>query len=115
MGYDIHIHRRQEWFDEGSDISVEEWTQLYRADPSFVIDGHVAFGFGAKAEDVPIVGWSAGQETEAAFVLYKGEITTKNPSPAALRKAYEIADKLDARVQGDDGEFYGANGEPIED
>jgi hypothetical protein len=35
-----------------------------------------------------------------------GNINTKNPDPAIVRKAIEIAATLGARVQGDDGEVY---------
>ena len=34
------------------------------------------------------------------------------PDVATLRKMYAIAEALRARVQGDDGEFYDASGEP---
>ena len=35
-----------------------------------------------------------------------GELFTKNPTDRAITKLEEIARSLNARVQGDDGEFY---------
>jgi hypothetical protein len=35
-----------------------------------------------------------------------GELTTKNPSEAAIKKLIEMSKNLKARVQGDDGETY---------
>lgn len=34
-----------------------------------------------------------------------GELYTKNPSDEAITKLHEISHALDAKVQGDDGEF----------
>ena len=39
--------------------------------------------------------------------------TAKNPDQHVLRRMAQIADDLGARLQGDDGEFYGLEGEPL--
>ena len=36
----------------------------------------------------------------------QGDIFTKNPDPSTIEKMISIAKKLNARVQGDDGEIY---------
>jgi hypothetical protein len=38
-------------------------------------------------------------------------ISVKNPDASILRKMHQIALSLKAKVQGDDGEEYGADGE----
>ncbi|WP_042409939.1 hypothetical protein [Streptacidiphilus carbonis] len=82
MGYDVHITRRENWWDEeGQDISVAEWEAVVAADP----------GLGA----VPLW-WNVGR------------IVSKNPSDAVITRMREVAKALGARVQGDDGEYYDA-------
>ena len=38
---------------------------------------------------------------------------TGNPDTHTIRRMVVIADDLGSRLQGDDGEFYGADGEPL--
>jgi hypothetical protein len=38
---------------------------------------------------------------------------TGNPDAHTVRRMVKIADDLAARLQGDDGEFYGPDGEPL--
>ncbi|MES1199065.1 MAG: hypothetical protein ABUS48_03705 [Pseudomonadota bacterium] len=110
MGYDIHIHRRADWTDVGDDITSDEWRAVYEADESLTIYGAYGYREGENVRETPVIGWPAPDCAEAAFTLYRGGIRTKNPSASAIRKAWEIADKLGAKVQGDDGEFYSADG-----
>ena len=44
------------------------------------------------------------------FDWRSGEISVKNPDEPAISKMREIAQKLGARVQGDDGEYYDDGG-----
>jgi hypothetical protein len=82
MGYDVHITRRENWWDEeGQDISTAEWEAVVAASPSLVT--------------APLW-WSAGR------------IVSKHPSEAVIAKMCEVAKVLEARVQGDDGEYYDA-------
>ncbi|MEU9305689.1 hypothetical protein [Streptomyces sp. NPDC048269] len=37
-----------------------------------------------------------------------GRIVSKNPSDAVIATMREVADALEAKVQGDDGEYYDA-------
>ncbi|MGW4379572.1 hypothetical protein [Kitasatospora sp. NPDC004531] len=80
MGYDVHITRWVNWWvEEGRDISTVEWEAVVAADPGLAA--------------VPMW-WNAGR------------IVSKNPSDAVIAKMREVAKLLDARVQGDDGEYY---------
>lgn len=49
----------------------------------------------------------------AWFNFDRGDVVVKNPDAEILAKMWAIAQKLGARVQGDDGELYGANGNVI--
>ena len=80
MGYDVHITRRKDWWDEeGQDISTVEWEALLTADPGLATTP---------------MWWSAGR------------IVSKNPNDAVIAKMREVAKMLEAHVQGDDGEYY---------
>ena len=50
----------------------------------------------------------------AWFSYRDGEITVKDPDREISRKMFTIAVALKARVQGDEGETYDANGNPHE-
>lgn len=98
MGYDLHITRRDDWSDEGSDITAEEWLQYVRSDPELKITGtngpcHAVWS-GRSEHSEPWLDWASGQ------------IYTKNPDSPLIDKMISIAEQLGATVQGDDGEIY---------
>jgi hypothetical protein len=98
MGYDLHITRREHWIDEGDDISSEEWLAVVEADPELRIEAvygsYFAIWSGPSTLGDPWLDW------------FDGRINTKNPDHALIDKMVEIAEKLGASVQGDDGEIY---------
>jgi hypothetical protein len=117
MGYNIHIHRREHWFDpEGASISLDEWAALIAGDPSLVIDGNVVWSDpqGGPNLDTPTAEWSGPNGSIGLFYWYDGNIEAKNPTASVVMKAYQMATTLGARVQGDDGEFYDARGNVID-
>ncbi|MFJ9461349.1 hypothetical protein ACIRST_40555 [Kitasatospora sp. NPDC101447] len=82
MGYDVHITRRVNWWaDEGQDISTAAWDAVVAGNPGLAM--------------APMW-WTAGR------------IVSKNPSDAVIATMCQVAKVLDARVQGDDGEYYDA-------
>ena len=82
MGYDVHITRRENWWDEeGQDINTAEWEAVVTADPDL---------------GTAPLWWTTGR------------IVSKNPSDAVIAKMRVVAKALHARVQGDDGEYYDA-------
>ncbi len=102
MGYEVHITRRADWCGEsGSAIAADEWSCVAGGDPSLRHAPGSGEGFYEYAEGD---GW---------FALTDGCISSKSPSDATLRKAHELAAKLRAKVQGDDGEVYLPNGERV--
>jgi hypothetical protein len=119
MGYDVHITRKQSWFDEdGSEISLAEWLAVVRADPDMRFDGYaettVDDGSVLRIEDEGLSVWTAysrhGENGMAWFSFGDGNVTVKNPDPEILRKMWSLAQVLSARVQGDEGELYDASG-----
>ena len=84
MGYDVHITRRKAWSDaDGPPITEQEWR--------------------ARTE---------GDAELASLYWDDGNVSAKNPDPALLKKMVSVAGTLAATVQGDDGEFYDAEGNP---
>jgi hypothetical protein len=93
MGYDLHITRREDWFDRGDDISADEWLNYVESDTELSIDKRNGRYFAIWKED----DWLDWQ---------RGEIFTKNPRKTLVEKMIQIANRLNAKVQGDDGEVY---------
>ena len=84
MGYDAHITRRRAWSDaDGPHITEQEWRARTESDAEL-----------------------------ASLYWDNGNISAKNPDPTLLRKMVSVAGTLAATVQGDDGEFYDAEGNP---
>jgi len=99
MGYDAHITRAEHWSDNtGFEIQSEEWLAIVRDDPDMIIaperGGYFAIWRGTV------------EEPEVWFDWNQGNIFTKNPDQATLAKMIHIAERLNAHVQGDDGEIY---------
>lgn len=92
MGYDFHITRRDNWYDEGADISSDEWLKYVGSDPELSIDESNGNYFAIWNED-----WLDWR---------RGEIFTKNPRRNLIEKLIQIANRLNAKVQGDEGEIY---------
>ena len=117
MGYDLHIVRRQNWFDEDAtkDISLQEWVNYVNGDADMRLDNYAAATTieGEKTITVSegLSVWTAYSKdgingNHAWFGYYEGCIAVKNPDDEIIKKMVEISIKLNAKVQGDDGEFY---------
>lgn len=122
MGYDVHITRKENWFDEGPDISLDEWLDVVRADPEMRIDGYaeaiVDGGSVLRIEDPSMSVWLAYSKHQLngnmAWLWHsRGNVAAKNPDDEILKKMHAIAIKLTAKVQGDEGEIYGADGQLV--
>lgn len=116
MGYDIHITRKANWFDEeGDQITSAEWMAYIRSDPEMRLDGYAQAnlrdGSVLRVDDPTMAVWIAHPEHDehdgmAWLRLSRGAVVAKNPDEATLRKMWCIAEALGAQVQGDDGELY---------
>lgn len=112
MSYNIHIHRRADFdAEEGDAITIEEWAAHIDRDPTLSLHEDDEWT-PRKGETVrpPSVVWTSKSGKPVYFFWTNGEVWTKNPSNAAVRKACEIALGLRARVQGDELEFYRPDG-----
>ncbi|QWV92377.1 hypothetical protein KP004_14330 [Geomonas oryzisoli] len=99
MGYDLHITRKTFWADDdGPEITSLEWLEAVNKDPSLTLAGYNGDFF---------VLWTGPSEYEEPWLDWReGEIYSKNPDEAMITKMLEIAGRLGAAVQGDDGEIY---------
>jgi uncharacterized protein (DUF736 family) len=99
MGYDLHITRADyHWTNEGRKIEASEWHALIESDPELRLDNDNKPHFAI---------WTAHPENGEAWLDWReGNIETKNPDEPLVLKMIEIAQKLHAKVQGDDGEEY---------
>jgi hypothetical protein len=121
MGYDVHITRKLRWWDrDGPEIPLAAWAALVTADPDMRLDGYAE----TRVEDRSILRieneglsvWTAysrhSENRMAWFGFRRGNVVVKNPDPEILQKMWSLAQALSAKVQGDDGEFYDASGDP---
>ncbi len=99
MGYDLHITRADFWAEnQDAYIDADEWSRLVETDDELTLDPRNGQHF---------VVWSGpGAIEDPWFDWFEGNIHTRYPDPPTLGKMLRIAERLDARVQGDDGEIY---------
>lgn len=119
MGYDIHITRKAQWFDDnGPTISMEEWKAYIASDSELRLDGYaettVGNGAALRVKNEGMAVWTAYSKENTAWIwLDSSGIVAKNPDNEILRKMFQIAQVLGARVVGDDDEEYDADGEMV--
>lgn len=120
MGYDVHITRKRDWFErEQRGISLEEWASYIKSDPSMRLDG-VARATAPSGDVIEMISpgiavWTAYSGHEDGRIAWfdlsrSGNVSVKNPDPEILGKMWQIAQALNAKVQGDEGEIYAADG-----
>jgi hypothetical protein len=108
MGYDLRVTRAPgHWTEnEGHEITTEEWLNVIATDPELSLEpGREHFARWHGASKYP----------DAWFGWWRGTIRTKNPDPPMVQKMLQIAVRLNARVQGDDGEVCLPDGEVEQD
>lgn len=120
MGYDIHITRKEQWFDEkGENIELEEWLNFVKSSSDMRHDGFAEAEtpngtLRIDSEGLSVwLGYSGHEKNGnmAWFYYSDGNIQVKNPDEEILKKMYKIAQELQAKVQGDDCEIYDENGQ----
>jgi hypothetical protein len=107
MGYDVHISRRENWFDDrGPIITVSEFEAAVEHDPDLVL---VPVPTDRNGDPQPIAELASDSQLrrESGLRWRAGKISSKNPSDLVIEAMCRLAKTLDARVQGDDGELYG--------
>lgn len=117
MGYDVHITRKKNWFDEDqeNEISLSEWKDYVSSDPEMRLDNKAEFTMPSgevlnmQAEGICVwIAYSGENKNQnhAWFTHNNGKITVKNPDEEILEKMQKIAVAFNAKVQGDEGEYY---------
>jgi len=99
LGYDVHITRAENWFDnQGFEISSFEWQKIVQKDPELIPMPENGKYF--------VKWYGPTKYPDTWFDLSNGNIYTKAPDKETLRKMLNIANQLEAKVQGDEGEIY---------
>lgn len=117
MGYDIHIVRNDDFWDEeiGGGISLDEWSSYVAQDNTMRMDGTAEVDLPNESkliiESEGLAVWTAYAANEvggnqAWFGFHNNAIVVKNPDQQILAKMLEIAASLNAKVLGDEGEQY---------
>ena len=121
MGYDLHITRRADWPGDGPSITPDEWMALVTADPELRVEGYANRRLPDKSVvREPFVTWVAHsrytkQDPGSALAHSHGNVDAKNPDREFRCKMWRLAQALNAKVQGDDGQFYDCFGNPARD
>lgn len=119
MGYEVHITKKDMYFDEdGEVITLESWKEYVKQDQEMRLDGFAETNTPdgtLRIEDESLAVWTEWSKHQidggmAWIHHFNGCITTKNPDNEMLKKLYQIAQYFEAKVQGDEGEIYDENG-----
>jgi hypothetical protein len=117
MGYELHIVRQTDYDDENeeSNITLTEWINYVQSDNELTLTNGYSFKFPGQ----PDVGWheSIGfcnwvghpienADTVPRFNYNRGVISAKYPDKHTIGKMIKIAQSLNAKVRGDDGEYW---------
>jgi hypothetical protein len=120
VGYELHVHRARDWSDaEEHPITLREWRGYVESAPDLRLEEAVEAESpdGARislADEGGAAIWTGHPEGGDVWVVYRGgRIVVNGADRPVARRLAEVADALEARVQGDGGEFYGADGEPL--
>ena len=101
MGYDLYITRKRNWFDDnGPAISRDEWLAIVESDPELSLRPN---------DEFLTANWNGDCKYPDPWFSYCATATaieTKNPDEPIIAKMLELAARLGARVQGDEGEVY---------
>jgi hypothetical protein len=93
MAYDFHITRAVDWADSMQNpISADEWLSFVESDDESSLFKENGDYFAVWKNDVAWFDWNGG------------ESYTKNPDKLTISKMLQIAGKLNAKVQGVEGE-----------
>jgi len=117
MGYEIHITRQRNWFENNGafEISISEWLTFLAEDSEMRLDNFAeattSDGEIIRLESEGLAVWTkySGDGingNHAWFSYINGNIIVKNPDDEIIYKMLKISFILKANVQGDNGEFY---------
>ena len=110
MGYDLHVTRASSRpFSEGSPISQSEWELVVEAHPALHAGGNVVWADIGSQKGYSVDG------VEAGLSWRKGKVDIWGQFPDRLYEVLiELAEILDAHLEGDDSERYRRDGTSYE-
>jgi hypothetical protein len=109
MGYDLHITRKEFSASvDGPAISPEEWLAVVADDPELTIR---VLNNSNGLSNPYFADWSGSGKYPCWLDYSNGNLYTKNPTNEMIDKMVQIAKRLDAKVQGDEGEVYLGGGQ----
>lgn len=117
MGYNLYITRKKDYLDKESsdDISLNEWFNYVKNDSDMRIDNFMeaklAEGDILRLDEEGISVWKKYSKdgvngSHAWFWYDNGNIVVKNPDLEIRQKMVDVSKKLNAYVQGEEGEIY---------
>jgi hypothetical protein len=117
MAYEVHITRKVNWFDEeGPSITLEDWRLYAIEDKDLKLDAlpeQSGDQSTLRMESPGSALWAtrkAQGKGQVWFRHFRDRVTVRDPDVETLMKMYKMAGKLGGKVQGNDGEFYAADG-----
>jgi hypothetical protein len=109
MGYHLYITRADTWLEaETNPITRQEWEEVVAADASLAWSTEDYYDRSTDTGSIerlyPVL-WLE-QPEESAFWYVDGAVETKTPDDRTIVKMIELAEKLGARVVGEEDERY---------
>jgi len=120
MSYTVHIKRARDGVrSDSAHISLEEWLVYVRSDGEMRLIGEAVIktpkGETIRYNAPGLTEWTDRQTGRKALFDHHrvgGKVSVGNPSRETLVKMFTVARVLGGVVQGDDGEYYDAWGNP---
>jgi hypothetical protein len=117
MGYELHITRQESWLDKNKtkEITIADWKKVVDEDASMRLDNYAeattTSGEALRIDQEGIAVWTEYSKSGingnyAWFAHENGNIDVKNPDDEIIGKMIELAELLQAKVQGDEEEIY---------
>jgi hypothetical protein len=99
MGVELHITRAEHWSENDDNaIGADEWLAYVDSDPELQLWPENGEYF---------VRWLGQSKYEEPWLdRFGGNISTKWPDTALYRKMLQVAQRLNAKIQDDDGNLY---------
>jgi hypothetical protein len=105
MPYDLHVVRTSNWLEAAKNpITREEVNRLIESDPE--LEWSASDYVEMKQEEVTNRFYMITWNGMSCFWWYEDQVTCATPDDVQVEKLIDIAEKLSAKVVGDDGEHY---------
>jgi hypothetical protein len=118
MGYEVYITRaRHSWDTAKRPISKARWDAVVAADPSLEVSSEDWVEWrtkrGGTERSYAVIWTGHPEQRDIAFWFTDGAISTKGPDDSTIEKMVELAERLGARVLGEENEAYRRGGRVV--